>query len=1054
MPSGRNKDRKEDTWKESDLKKSIKEANDEKPHKKHRDKDREREHRKKDRHNEDINGEDKEKKHRRRKDENEGGSRERRHKERRERHDENGDDDRERRHRRSKDAEEDDDERRKRKEERRKRKEEDGDRDKDKERRRRKENEENGDDREHRRRKKENDGDDDKERRRRHRDKENDDRDDDKERRRRHRDKENDDGDDDRRRRHREKDEEGDDKERRRRHRDKENETEEEREKRRERRKHREDEDDDERRMRKEEKRRNKDGEDDKDKERKHRRDRDNDDERKHRKHRDEEDDGDRERRRAERKERKKREESQNIGDQEVSEKSGKHRDRDKKSRKDEAEIEHYEPPTPVQSDTVVNMGSNDANEDEYNYDDDFEDYEDDFEDDDDNEQKGSGVTLSRSSETKSPGYYKSFGWDASAASNSEMDEIMKAMNEENDRLMSESRKSNWSDSTDVSDERKISRPTTGHSRTFINFVSAKQRQISQKVANKTKKRSEELSAMIDLDVAGFEMFDMPPVKEYELYMRSFGRSNTTQAYIQTGDDDVDREIQTEEIDTRDKWSQHPGEGTKSSGGAEGEVGADNEEEKEKPVDVQSLGKFLAKAGQAISVLLEEQSALDHQLQASESRSNIPFSDSYTILGNTPFLQGRQVIHSQFATMQSNLFLAVYSRPKQVSPGDILSNKGLVCLWNIHEPSAPQKILACESQPTCCCFSPNKAHLAFAGMSDGSLVVWDLRENPSLHKHITLADKEWLVRYPTYSTAGILQYDNHNSAVTSILPVISPQDKVSKGSHASDSDGLGSGLSFQLASMEEQAVLNLWVVAEIVTADEAGSESDLGLAPGGRIKLLKSSAVHLENPVKTFKASLRAYEMQLLPSDPSHFYVGTDSGYVVHGVRYGGKAPPKGYKPEIEAPVEVFCLDFNPFSFPIFLAGCADGSIRLHNIHSENAAICWADSTEGRSIVSVHWSRSRPSMFYAVDTDSMIYAWDLLMDDACPIQVHEISDGLTSVCLCNDHKATNKVSPGQKPQMALCRSEGNVEIHSFKQEFSAQGTDELTTFQNYLDRII
>ncbi|CAH1773789.1 unnamed protein product [Owenia fusiformis] len=1045
MPSGRNKDRKEDTWKESDLKKSIKEANDEKPHKKHRDKDREREHRKKDRHNEDINGEDKEKKHRRRKDENEGGSRERRHKERRERHDENGDDDRERRHRRSKDAEEDDDERRKRKEERRKRKEEDGDRDKDKERRRRKENEENGDDREHRRRKKENDGDDDKERRRRHRDKENDDRDDDKERRRRHRDKENDDGDDDRRRRHREKDEEGDDKERRRRHRDKENETEEEREKRRERRKHREDEDDDERRMRKEEKRRNKDGEDDKDKERKHRRDRDNDDERKHRKHRDEEDDGDRERRRAERKERKKREESQNIGDQEVSEKSGKHRDRDKKSRKDEgsrksdvtfkaaskhsedaAEIEHYEPPTPVQSDTVVNMGSNDANEDEYNYDDDFEDYEDDFEDDDDNEQK----------------------------SNSEMDEIMKAMNEENDRLMSESRKSNWSDSTDVSDERKISRPTTGHSRTFINFVSAKQRQISQKVANKTKKRSEELSAMIDLDVAGFEMFDMPPVKEYELYMRSFGRSNTTQAYIQTGDDDVDREIQTEEIDTRDKWSQHPGEGTKSSGGAEGEVGADNEEEKEKPVDVQSLGKFLAKAGQAISVLLEEQSALDHQLQASESRSNIPFSDSYTILGNTPFLQGRQVIHSQFATMQSNLFLAVYSRPKQVSPGDILSNKGLVCLWNIHEPSAPQKILACESQPTCCCFSPNKAHLAFAGMSDGSLVVWDLRENPSLHKHITLADKEWLVRYPTYSTAGILQYDNHNSAVTSILPVISPQDKVSKGSHASDSDGLGSGLSFQLASMEEQAVLNLWVVAEIVTADEAGSESDLGLAPGGRIKLLKSSAVHLENPVKTFKASLRAYEMQLLPSDPSHFYVGTDSGYVVHGVRYGGKAPPKGYKPEIEAPVEVFCLDFNPFSFPIFLAGCADGSIRLHNIHSENAAICWADSTEGRSIVSVHWSRSRPSMFYAVDTDSMIYAWDLLMDDACPIQVHEISDGLTSVCLCNDHKATNKVSPGQKPQMALCRSEGNVEIHSFKQEFSAQGTDELTTFQNYLDRII
>ena len=34
---------------------------------------------------------------------------------------------------------------------------------------------------------------------------------------------------------------------------------------------------------------------------------------------------------------------------------------------------------------------------------------------------------------------------------------------------------------------------------------------------------------LIELDVVGFDLFDMAPVKEYELYIKSFGRSNTKQ---------------------------------------------------------------------------------------------------------------------------------------------------------------------------------------------------------------------------------------------------------------------------------------------------------------------------------------------------------------------------------------------------------------------------------------------------------------------------------------------------------------------------------------------
>ncbi len=72
-------------------------------------------------------------------------------------------------------------------------------------------------------------------------------------------------------------------------------------------------------------------------------------------------------------------------------------------------------------------------------------------------------------------------------------------------------------------------RPTTASRKTFINFVSAKQRSISQKASNKAKQRGKELLNIIDLDVAHFDIFDMPPISEYELYMRNFGRSDTKQ---------------------------------------------------------------------------------------------------------------------------------------------------------------------------------------------------------------------------------------------------------------------------------------------------------------------------------------------------------------------------------------------------------------------------------------------------------------------------------------------------------------------------------------------
>lgn len=87
------------------------------------------------------------------------------------------------------------------------------------------------------------------------------------------------------------------------------------------------------------------------------------------------------------------------------------------------------------------------------------------------------------------------------------------------------------------------------------------------------------------------------------------------------------------------------------------------------------------------------------------------------------------------------------------------------------------RIVASASMPTCCCYSPVKATMVFGGMLDGSLVAWDLREPPTMHHSYMCGGQDWLLRFPTYNTAGVLKYENHNSPITAIVPILQDNKK-------------------------------------------------------------------------------------------------------------------------------------------------------------------------------------------------------------------------------------------------------------------------------------
>ena len=70
----------------------------------------------------------------------------------------------------------------------------------------------------------------------------------------------------------------------------------------------------------------------------------------------------------------------------------------------------------------------------------------------------------------------------------------------------------------------------------------------------------QELSKLIELDEVGMDLFELQPFNIYEVYMKSFGRLNTEQVAVQTNDDTIDQEVQTDEIETETRWNQFSNE--------------------------------------------------------------------------------------------------------------------------------------------------------------------------------------------------------------------------------------------------------------------------------------------------------------------------------------------------------------------------------------------------------------------------------------------------------------------------------------------------------------
>ncbi|XP_040022838.2 cytoplasmic dynein 2 intermediate chain 1 isoform X1 [Gasterosteus aculeatus] len=672
-------------------------------------------------------------------------------------------------------------------------------------------------------------------------------------------------------------------------------------------------------------------------------------------------------------------------------------------------------------------------------YEDDFEEYEEDFEEMD--ESPGEGAD---EGEQRHPAAGEERE-ELSAQRRKEIEAIQRAMDEENQRVgAAQSRQTvsteeeetpKWSRGSEMGPKRE----GASQRGKFIDFVAAKQREVSKKVSTKQKKRSTELLRLIDLDFSmTASLLDLPPVNEYDMYIRTFGAANTRQAYVQCNEDNADRDVQTEEIEVCEKWTQHPPEHK----GACGDPNLSHEARNkgEMSFDSQRLTAFLRSASQVMVILLEEDRAERKSLRKLSSQTDTPsFSDgSLQLNTNLSFLYGRRISLVHFSQAQRHTMMSVHS-PTTEPSAVRLDGCTVICIWNIWEPSRPQKVLVYESEVQCCCFSPGKAILVFAGTSVGSVVLWDLREHAGAHYRLTIGEEEWAFRQPTFSTDAVMAGSSHFSSVTSVevVPSTAPgglRPEVPLLASVEES----SGLSFQLASLDEMGVLNFWVVVELPKANEAGSPTDLGLRPGGKVKLLHSSRLLTADRVSPRDAAkagpLQTLLLRFLPTDSNHFFIGTNMGLVNHETSHGLKAPPKFYRFQEAGvrPIDVTSIHFSPFRQQLFLVGCGDGSIRLHQVSREHPVAEWKNGTAGEAVVSLHWTWTRPAVFCVLDAASTLHIWDLVKNDAEPVVTERMdSDRVTAVTVFGD-SGQQSIYSG----IALAHESGKIEMQYFSRHFT------------------
>ena len=457
---------------------------------------------------------------------------------------------------------------------------------------------------------------------------------------------------------------------------------------------------------------------------------------------------------------------------------------------------------------------------------------------------------------------------------------------------------------------------------------------LDSKMIAKQQKRTKDLLEILKFEKESFSVFELLPMTEYDNLANKVQTGNLKSTGSQYNDDRVDRDVQSVEVVKKDASNQWPSDyGT-------GDLTAQST----------SINKFLNKVGPMIEILLEE------NLNDKPNKVNLKKSEgtageilSQVTLSSISFLSGRfpsspfDIKDLQFFPTKKNLLCSQYN----------LNSYGtLLVIWDILNPSKPNRYLYSANEITAICISSSKEHILIAGNSIGSLELWDLREPGASHEMYKIDEKKKVsLRAPTYCTDSIEMY-THEGKIQKITEIPS-----------------GKGENFSIFVNDSEGNLVTWSVIELVSADIV--EMDFGLRIGGRVKLVKTHRTSVRDLFPKNKTSACS-ALALDFSDGQRFLYATPNS-LNYGNRFGIDTFPSLFS---KSTAEITSICFaSSANFQYFLAGSACGTVSLYDKSYSSAIASWVDAVG--AVIKVAWDSSGRCGFFTVDKNKILSVWDL-----------------------------------------------------------------------------
>ncbi|XP_056642726.1 cytoplasmic dynein 2 intermediate chain 1 isoform X1 [Diorhabda sublineata] len=556
----------------------------------------------------------------------------------------------------------------------------------------------------------------------------------------------------------------------------------------------------------------------------------------------------------------------------------------------------------------------------------------------------------------------------------------------------------------------------------FINFLEAKKKNERLKSLENKRKRGEDILNMIRLDSFGFTLFEMAPVS-YETFIKRFGNDNAIQTACQTGENDIDEEIQTDDIIRSNKWTQQPTSITNFDQsvpkfwqqyrseylgcGSGDDIIEDDKNIKN--VDRHSLNKFLLSSCNLMLRLLQESITNNNTMVLRTNNKTLPFSDGYYKFETSrDIFVNTRVSYATFSCDISTKLITVFTK----------NRNSVVAVWSVFNCEEPEAVFETYGFVTCCSFGTGKSEIVYMGMEDGSILIWNIRDKKK---------SDILKTVPTFST------DISSSHQTKIV-ALHILDNYEENSYNQQTN--------ELCSLDEDGEIILWTIIEKRTDFNNSDEND--------VVLVKNTNVSLKS-LHPDLTDLQCTDFVASSSNTNYLLVSTNYGFIIHHLIKGGSSTVKKFLPGSDSIAT--CLESCPFSSEYFLAGYDNGDINIYSRSSEKPLMVLSDKDKNLDycpVDKIQWSKNVPVVVYTKDAKNRLNIWYLNESDMFPIYTVPFDEDIT--CL--------KLSPciqNKKSFLLIGTSNGSLYLYQLNEEHGQQLSnvyeESVETFKKYVNRL-